>query len=47
MFGMTAALSVARSVAEAELEGFQVGFVGEDGTQYRVLLADARACGSR
>jgi hypothetical protein len=41
MFGMTAALSVARDVAEAELDGFRVGYVSEDGTLHQVPLADA------
>jgi hypothetical protein len=40
---MTAALSVARDVAEEELDGFRVGYVSEDGMQHQVPLADARA----
>ncbi len=39
---MAAALSVARDVAEAELDGFRVEYVSEDGTQHQVPLADAR-----
>jgi hypothetical protein len=32
-----------RGVAEAELDGFQVGYVSEDGTRHQVPLTDARS----
>jgi hypothetical protein len=43
MSGMTAALSMVHGVAEAEPDEFRVGYVGEDGTQHQLQLADAPA----
>jgi hypothetical protein len=43
MSGMTAALSVVSGAAEVGLDGFQLRYVAEDGTQRGVSLADAWA----
>jgi TnsA-like endonuclease N terminal len=43
MFDVTTAFSVVCDVADAELDGFLVGYVAEDGTQCRVPMADAWA----
>ena len=47
MSGMIAALSIVHGVAEAEPDEFRIGYVGEDGTQHQVPLADALAVDSR
>src|SRR5262245_9826154 len=43
MLGVTATLGLVRDVADAELDGFRLAYVAEDGSQHRLPLADAWA----
>jgi hypothetical protein len=43
MVGMTAALSVAPGLAEAELDEYRVGYISQDGMRHQVSLPDAQA----